>query len=279
MRPEGEREPIARQPDAGPAPGPAGDLIALQRAAGNQAVARAMLLRNGDGGTATKTLAEEFDEAVKASQWSRAVTCLNRMGDAEIQAALKPVAADALDKLDAAALLAYPTADHKVRRHLVARRNPPPAGKEHTWADINDEGKVGYTAKVGSGTVEARTGVKYEDAGGGTKYDDGFSFGYKGADAGKMRWLQFIWRGSSSSTRRRARSRSATRSRPAAASTSSRPTRRSRASTPTPARTPRSTMTPATATGRPTPSRCSTCRAPRCRSWRRSSRGRRRRPR
>lgn len=194
MRPEGEPEPIARQPDAGPAPGPAGDLIALQRAAGNQAVARAMLLRNGDGGTATKTLAEEFDEAVKASQWSRAVTCLNRMGDAEIQAALKPVAADALDKLDAAALLAYPTADHKVRRHLVARRNPPPAGKEHTWADINDEGKVGYTAKVGSGTVEARTGVKYEDAGGGTKYDDGFSFGYKGADAGKMRWLQFIWR-------------------------------------------------------------------------------------
>jgi hypothetical protein len=193
MQPEPDPEPVREQSDAGRVAEPASAVLDLQRSAGNQAVARAMLLRNG-GDTATKTLAEEFDEAVKASQWSRAIACLNRMGDAEIQAALKPVATDVLDKLDAAALLAYPTSDHKVRRHLVARRNPPPAGAEHKWADVADEGKVGYTAKVGSGTVEARTGVKYEDAGGGKKYDEGFSFAYEGADANKMRWLQFIWR-------------------------------------------------------------------------------------
>jgi hypothetical protein len=193
MKPEGELEATGPQADPAAVPAPAGDVLALQRTMGNQAVARAMLLRNG-GDTATKTLAEEFDEAVKASQWSRAVACLNRMGDAEIQAALKPVSNDTLTKLDAAALLTFPAGDHKVRRHLVSRRNPPPAGAEHTWADVNDKGTVGYTGKVGSGTVEARTGVKYEDAGGGKKYNDGFSFSYEGADAGKMRWLQFIWR-------------------------------------------------------------------------------------
>jgi hypothetical protein len=170
-------------------------MLALQRSAGNQAVARAMLLRNGPDTATKKAPAEEFADAVKNGSWKLALTTLEGMADADIQAALKPLAADVLDKLDAAAKLAFPAGDHKVRRHLVARRNPPPAGKEHTWADVPDEGTVGYTAKVGSGTVEARTGVHYEDPGGkGKKYDEGFSMGYKGPDAAKMRWLQFIWR-------------------------------------------------------------------------------------
>jgi hypothetical protein len=76
-----EREPAQPAPARPPAATPAERVLELQRTAGNAAIARALVQRNGAGVTA-KTPEQECDDAVKAEDWARVAQLLtdNRPG-------------------------------------------------------------------------------------------------------------------------------------------------------------------------------------------------------
>ena len=190
-RTEAER---ASEPEQQPAP-PAEAILGLQRSAGNRAVAN-LLSRNGPE-TKAKTPTDEFKDAVRAGDWDAAALALDTLTDAEIQALLTPMSTSELGKLDTAALKlpkATPPLSDRVHRNIVFRRNPGPATvpAHPEEATVTNAGDEKYRGKVPGGAVSVRTGVEVDTTDG--KMGEAFALVYKGKEAGKTRWLQFIWR-------------------------------------------------------------------------------------
>jgi hypothetical protein len=185
----------AREVRQQPSP-PAEAILGLQRSAGNHAVAN-VLSRNGPE-TKAKTPTDEFKDAAKAADWDAAALALDKLTNTEIQALLKPMTATDLGKLDAAAVKlgkATPPLSDRVHRNVVFRLNPGPAKvpKHPDQATINKPGDEKYKGKVPGGSVSVHTDVEI-DPGDGSKMGEAFELEYKGKEAGKTRWLQFIWR-------------------------------------------------------------------------------------
>jgi hypothetical protein len=178
-----------------PAP-PAEAVLRLQRSLGNRAVAN-MLARDPPK-TKTKTPTEEFNDAVKAADWDAAALALDKLTNTEIQALLKPMSNPDLGKLDAGALklpkLTPPLSD-RVHRNVVFRLNPGPAKvpKHPDEGTVKKAGDEKYKGAVAGGDVSVHTDVEI-DPGDGSKMGEVFELEYKGKDAGKTRWLQFISR-------------------------------------------------------------------------------------
>jgi hypothetical protein len=184
---------------ASPTP-PAEAVLSLQRAHGNRAVTQ-MLARNGRGpGTVpqVKPAADRFQDALKASDWSTAAVTLDELPDKDIQALLKPLSNAQLTGLENAAKL-LPVLmwwlDDRVHRNVVFRLNPGPATvpAHPDRAPIKSPGDEKYAGKAGGGKVSVHTDVELT-APDGSGSKEWFSLGYEGKDAGKTRWLQFIWR-------------------------------------------------------------------------------------
>jgi hypothetical protein len=188
VTPETQAEPES----ASPAPAPAEAVLALQRAHGNQAVGQ-MLARNGPTAPA-KAPKDEFADQVKADNWTAAATAIKDLPDKEINDLIKGLTDDQLAKLGLAAwglsLVPFMTGAYRLNRLVAFKRNPPAATTEGDQANVTKEGELKHSGKAGGGDVSVRTGAEYA---GGT-YKEGFSLGYKGKDAAKTRWLQFIWR-------------------------------------------------------------------------------------
>jgi hypothetical protein len=179
--------------EPGPAPpAPADAVLALQRTLGNRAVGQ-MLARNGPTATA-KSPKDAFQDAVKADDWTGAATAIKDLPDKEINDLIKGLTDAQLGKLGMAAwglsLVPFMTGAYRLNRLVALKRNPPPATVEGDEANVTKEGALKHSGKAGGGDVSVRTGAEYS---GGT-YKEGFSVGYKGAEAAKTRWLQFIWR-------------------------------------------------------------------------------------
>ena len=178
-----------------PAP-PAEAVLRLQRSLGNRAVAN--MLSRDPPATKAKTPTEEFNDAVKAGDWDAAALALDKLTDKDIQALLKPMSNTDLAKLDTAALKlpkATPPLSDRVHRNVVFRLNPGPAKvpKHSDEGTVTKAGDEEYKGKVAGGDVSVHTDVEI-DPGDGSKMGEVFELGYKGKDAGKTRWLQFIWR-------------------------------------------------------------------------------------
>jgi hypothetical protein len=191
-RTEAEPAPEAAQQPASSA----GAVLALQRSVGNRAVAN-MLSRNGPE-TKAKTPTDEFNDAVKAGDWDAAAVALDKLTNTEIQALLKPMSNGDLGKLDTAALKlpkATPPLSDRVHRNVVFRLKPGPAKvpKHPDEATVEKAGDEKYKGKVSGGAVSVHTDVEI-DPGDGSKMGEAFELEYKGKEAGKTRWLQFIWR-------------------------------------------------------------------------------------
>jgi hypothetical protein len=191
--PRPEAEP-ASEAARSPAP-PAEAILSLQRSAGNRAVAN-MLSRNGPE-TKAKTPTDEFNDAVKAGNWDAAALALDKLTDTEIQTLLKPMSNSDLGKLDAAAVKlpkATPPLSDRVHRNVVFRRNPGPAKvpKHPDEATVTKPGDEKYKGKVSGGAVSVHTDVEIDTTDG--KMGEAFELQYRGKEAGKTRWLQFIWR-------------------------------------------------------------------------------------
>jgi hypothetical protein len=187
-------EPAPEAPQTQPSP--AEGVLDLQRSFGNRAVAN-LLSRNGPG-TQAKSPTDEFNDAVKANNFEAAALALDKLTNTEIQALLKPMSYGDLGKLDAAAVklqkAATPLSD-KVHRNIVFRLNPGPAKvpKHPDQAKSTKPGDEKVSETEFGGEVSVHTDVEME-LGGGTKMGEVFQLEYKGKDADKTRWLQFIWR-------------------------------------------------------------------------------------
>jgi hypothetical protein len=191
--PRTEAEPVPDAPQRRASPAEA--VLALQRSFGNRAVAN-MLSRNGPE-TKAKTPTDEFNDAVKAGNWDAAALALDKLTNTEIQALLKPMSNSDLGKLDTAALKlpkATPPLSDRVLRNVVFRLKPGPAKvpKHPDEATVEKAGDEKYKGKVSGGAVSVHTDVEIDTTDG--KMDEAFELEYKGKEAGKTRWLQFIWR-------------------------------------------------------------------------------------
>ena len=175
---------------------PADAVLALQRAHGNRAVQQ-ILARNGTL-PVIKPPKDRFADAVKADDWAAAVSALDELPDAEIQTLLKPLSNEQLGKLGGAAahyVQVAPWLTDRVLRNVTFRMRPGPATipAHDDQATITVPGKEEYAGTVDGGDVSVHTGVEVE-GGGGKKFGEAFSLGYKGKNAGQTRWLQFISR-------------------------------------------------------------------------------------
>jgi hypothetical protein len=188
-------EPVARLDEVEPetADAPAADassLLQLQQTAGNQAVVR--MVRGAARTPSGRVLARKtaFETAVEKKDWAAAATELVKLTSVEIVAQLKPVPEADQDEIAKAASAA--DAPLVKRAISFARHRPADAAKhadEFSWK--TDPGAT-HTGKVAGGTVEAKTGGKAKF---GTREEtETYTLGYKGTDAEKTRWLQFIWR-------------------------------------------------------------------------------------
>lgn len=175
-----------------PAPAPADAILALQRTHGNQAVGQ-MLARNGPTAPA-KAPKDAFQDAVKGDNWTEAAMAIKDLPDKDINDLIKGLTDDKLGKLELAAwglsIMPFQTGAYRLRRLVAFKRNPPPATTEGDHANVTKEGDLKHTGKVTGGEVTVHTGAEYS----GGAYKEGFSLGYKGKEAAKTRWLQFIWR-------------------------------------------------------------------------------------
>jgi hypothetical protein len=177
---------------ASPAPALAEAVLALQRTHGNHAVGQ-MLARDGPTAPA-KAPKDAFQDAVKADHWTEAAAAIEDLPDKDINDLIKGLTDDQLAKLGLAAfglaLMPLNAGARRLGRLVAFRRNPPPATTVGDFADVTKEGDLKHTGKVAGGDVSVRTGAEYS---GGAR-TEGFSLGYKGKEAARTRWLQFIWR-------------------------------------------------------------------------------------
>jgi hypothetical protein len=144
-----------------------------------------------------KRLIKEYDAAVAGSDWSTAAILLNAFNDIDLDARIKAIkAAGKIADLDAAAVAQTPKIGTRVHRHISFLLHAPAAltGNRSdytvTTAGTDKHTKIG----VGGGEVHARTGVGFKVGGVGPEETGGYELEYKGADAQKTHWLQFIHR-------------------------------------------------------------------------------------
>ena len=193
---EQDREPAEQQP----AP-VASKPLQLAAAIGNQAFCRAVLQRNGgDKDTAVKPtpeqLAKDFDTAAGAGKWEDAAKLLIQLPAATIITKIKGLGAPQQASLAAGATKAL-TAEQAAGvarqisfvQHAPANAAPHPAEMEVQTAQTEQ-----HKAKVAGGEVTVGTGGKTKNTSTGLESTERFSIGYKGTEAEKTRWLQFIWR-------------------------------------------------------------------------------------
>jgi hypothetical protein len=144
-----------------------------------------------------KRLIKEYDAAVAGGDWHRAAILLNAFNDPDLDTRVKAVkAAGKLADLDAAAVAETPRIGNRVHRHISFLLHAPAAlaGNRADYtvptAGTDKHTKTG----VGGGEVHARTGVGFKVGGVGAERSGGYELEYKGADAQKTHWLQFIHR-------------------------------------------------------------------------------------
>jgi len=144
-----------------------------------------------------KRLIKDYDAAVAGSDWNRAAILLNAFNDVDLDARVKTInAAGKITDLDAAAVAQTPKIGNRVHRHISFLLHAPAAltGNRADYtvptAGTDKHTKTG----VGGGEVHARTGVGFKVGGTGAEQSGGYELEYKGADAQKTHWLQFIHR-------------------------------------------------------------------------------------
>lgn len=173
--------------------------LRLQASAGNRAVAR--LARQPTRTLARKkpTKAEkaaaDFQAAVTAPDWPKAVAALSRIDQG---AAVVLLRARTTAEVTSIAAAAKPLAD---RRSKVVYRlarfvlNDPGAAAVHAaQVSVATKGRLRASAKVRGGKIKVRTGGKTKNLGSGLESAERFWLAYEGTDAPRTRWLQFIWR-------------------------------------------------------------------------------------
>lgn len=182
---------------------PAHVMLSFQRTHGNQAVQR-MIDADGVGGgvlARNKTKEKpsdwpaELKKAIKAGEWRTAAMVCWVLSDAEIRPQFDKLSDSDLDSIEAEAK----TMDTilrglhgKVHRHVSFQKHDPGKATKVKQVDVEDEGDLEHSAKVGGGKVAVHTDVEANV--GDRAFDEMFSLSYKGKDAAKTRWLQFIWR-------------------------------------------------------------------------------------
>lgn len=141
-------------------------------------------------------LIKDYEAAVAGSDWNKAAILLNAFNDIDLDARIKAIkAAGKIVDLDAAAVAQTPRIGTRVHRHISFVLHAPAAltGNRSDYtvptAGTDKHTKTG----VGGGEVHARTGVGFKVGGAGDELS-GYELEYKGADAQKTHWLQFIHR-------------------------------------------------------------------------------------
>jgi len=151
-----------------------------------------LTLQSCPGGTAT---ASSFENLIKIPDYDRAAALLStETDDNKVLAKVKDLTATHLAKLDEA-VVKLGAAGERAHRVIRFVQNPPPAVADHAGGTIKDAGTLGHAADVGGGKVEAHYGVTYNRTDSpSVDRPDRFTIDYKGPEAEKTRWLQFIWR-------------------------------------------------------------------------------------
>lgn len=139
--------------------------------------------------------AKTFEEAVKEGDYERAAALIGaEKDDGKVMDKLKGLTKSQLGKLDAAVVKHLGAGADRIHRPILFLLHGPAAGTPHTEITVLGAGTVGKAEKAGGGDVEARTGAKIRRTGTAESLEPAFSISYKGPDASKSRWLQFIWR-------------------------------------------------------------------------------------
>lgn len=195
--------PRAAVPATAVTPGP-GYVLALQRALGNRAVARALrprvLARDvsqwSDSGKIDPAQIERmYQEAVSAGDWARVIGMVNSAAhDRDILALLRPIQQRGPEALKAAIAVAdqlHWDEDHPVRRELAFLLMEGQLGQKaraprHPGFSLGTPS--GSSDPVAGGTVTAYDAVT--DPRGGR--EDFFALQYQGPHAEETGWLQFV---------------------------------------------------------------------------------------
>jgi hypothetical protein len=194
-------------PTAGAAP--ADVVLRMQRTQGNQAVQRML---GQAAPTAEPVLARdktktkpkvtdwpgEFKKAAKSGEWRTAAMVCWVLSDDQMRRLLDPLSDSDLDSLEAEAQGAIgfllPGLAGKVHRHVSFQKHAPAKPAKGKEVKVEDEGTLEHEAKVGGGKVSVRMGGETENLSSGLESDERFWLVYKGKEASKTSWLQFIWR-------------------------------------------------------------------------------------
>jgi hypothetical protein len=148
-----------------------------------------LALQSCKGGASAKT----FEDAIKAADYERAAALLAaERDDGRIMDKLRALTATQLGRLDAAAVNVLGAGADRIHRPILFLLHGPAAGAPHDEVTVERAGTVGASGTVSGGDVEARTAVRFRA--GRHVGDPGFSIGYRGADASRSHWLQFVWR-------------------------------------------------------------------------------------
>jgi hypothetical protein len=159
-----------------------------------------VIQRNGDKDTAVKPtpeqLAKDFDTAAAAGKWEDAAKLLVQLPEATITTKIKGLSAAQQRSLSDGAAKALPAdqAGAVARRISFVQHAPADATVHPDEMQVKSPQTEQHKAKVPGGEVSIRTGGETKNTSTGLESTERFSMGYKGTDAAKTRWLQFIWR-------------------------------------------------------------------------------------
>lgn len=142
-------------------------------------------------------LVKDYEAAVSAGNWNRAAVLLNAFNDIDLDTRIKAVqAAGKLTDLDAGAIAETSKIGNRVHRHISFLLHAPAAlsGNRSDYTTPTAGTDKHTKAGVGGGEVHARTGVGFKIGGTGAEQSGAYELEYKGPDAQKTHWLQFIHR-------------------------------------------------------------------------------------
>lgn len=183
-----------------------GPLLRLQGHIGNRAVGA--LLRQPrrapepEPGIVDRVLAAgrtmaDLATARQDGDWAAAARILSGLDQGSALVLLDGFSARELTTLDAAGVASLPRPEAALlHRRIAFHRRGPAAQTAHEEANVLDQGKRRDRTAVPGGTVEVRTGVHYEipDPSFHGDFPAGVSLSYRGKEAARTRWLQFLWR-------------------------------------------------------------------------------------